>query len=122
MISRYARCLIFVFLALGLSVLAIPTRGIRIRAAATGQGCGAATPWTFDTKNHSNQTIGDRSFLVHIPAKYNSNTTHPVVFSFHGYGEDDLKQERISGFSREGNWIDSKVAIRTIVFVPSLPG
>lgn len=72
-------------------------------------GCGSNLSWTFNAENHFNHTIGDRSFLVHIPAKYNFNTTHPVVFSFHGYGEDGLEQERISGFSEERNLIDGKV-------------
>ncbi|KAJ7895653.1 carbohydrate esterase family 1 protein [Mycena olivaceomarginata] len=85
-------------------------------------GCGSKLSWTFNAENHYNHTIGDRSFLVHIPAKYNFNTTHPVVFSFHGYGEDGLEQERISGFSEEGNLIDGKEIVAVYPLAAYGPG
>lgn len=107
MISSYADRLIFVSVALVLSVLAVPHKGVP--RAITSPGCGSDTPWVFDYNDHSDQAIGDRSFLVHLPQRYNLNTPHPVVLSFHGYGEDDLQQERISGFSKAGNTIDDKV-------------
>ncbi|KAJ6450221.1 hypothetical protein DFH09DRAFT_1066419 [Mycena vulgaris] len=71
-------------------------------------GCTSSTSWTFDSKNHSNQTIGNRSFLVHVPAKYNPRTAYPVVLSFHGYGESDMTQEKITGLSTDGYLIDGK--------------
>ncbi|KAJ7744679.1 Alpha/Beta hydrolase protein, partial [Mycena metata] len=71
--------------------------------------CGSNTSWTFDSDGHSTQTLGDRTFLVHVPAKWNMTRPHPVVLSFHGYGEDAQVQERISGFSKKGNLIDGSV-------------
>ncbi|KAJ7672119.1 Alpha/Beta hydrolase protein [Mycena rosella] len=73
-------------------------------------GCNSTVSWTFDSSGHSNQTLGNRSFLVHIPAEYNPTTTpaYPVVLSFHGYGKDDQHQEDITGFSTDGYVIDGK--------------
>ncbi|KAJ6593176.1 Alpha/Beta hydrolase protein [Mycena capillaripes] len=123
MISSYVDRLIFVSAALVLSVLAVPTIGPESRpTAATSAGCGSDTPWVFDYNAHSDQAIGDRSFLVHIPQRYNSNTPHPVVLSFHGYGEDDLQQEHISGFSEEENTIDGKGIIAVYPLAAFGPG
>lgn len=91
------------------SVVAIVVSRSEPKKISPTAGCGSKPSWTFNAENHYNHTIGDRSFLVHIPAKYNFSMTHPVVLSFHGYGEDGLEQERISGFSEEGNLIDGKV-------------
>jgi len=109
MFSQYAIHLIFLSPVLVLSSLAA--------------GCGSTTSWTFDGDNHSNQTIGgNRTFLVHIPANYSLNTTHPVVLSFHGYGEDDEIQEKITGFSKEGNLIDGKGIIAVYPLAAYGPG
>jgi hypothetical protein len=72
-------------------------------------GCGSASAWYFDANNHANVTIVDRSFLVHIPAAYDMNTPHAVVLSFHGFKQDDLEQEKISGFSERGLKLNGKV-------------
>jgi hypothetical protein len=72
-------------------------------------GCGAPSPWAFDSTHHSNQTIGDRAFYVHIPASYNPNVPHAVVLSFHGFKGNDLQQEEISGFSQSGLKINGQV-------------
>ncbi|KAJ7189010.1 carbohydrate esterase family 1 protein [Mycena filopes] len=104
--------------------------GLILRAAASlgttdvDAGCGSNTTWTFDADGHSNQTLGDRMFLVHVPAKYEWNTTHPhpVVLSFHGYGENDVVQERISGFSKEGNLIDGMGIIAVYPLAEYGPG
>ncbi|KAJ6631345.1 Alpha/Beta hydrolase protein [Mycena sp. CBHHK59/15] len=83
--------------------------------------CGSMA-WTFDSNNHLNQTIGNRSFLVHIPAKYDPNTTHAVVLSFHGYGADDREQEEITGLSKDGNLIDNKGIIAVYPLAAYGPG
>jgi hypothetical protein len=49
------------------------------------------------------------SFYVHIPASYNPNVPHAVVLSFHGFKEDDVQQEEISGFSQSGLEINDRV-------------
>jgi hypothetical protein len=72
-------------------------------------GCGIPSPWTFDSTHHSNQSIGDRSFYVHIPPSYNPNVPHAVVLSYHGYEEDDVIQEKISAFSQQGFLINNQV-------------
>ncbi|KAJ7198469.1 alpha/beta-hydrolase [Mycena pura] len=84
--------------------------------------CNSTSSWTFDSSNHSNQTIGDRSFLVHIPAQYNADTPHPVVLSFHGYGMDDRTQEHITGFSKDGLFIDGKGIIAVYPLAAYGPG
>ncbi|KAF7362492.1 hypothetical protein MVEN_00596900 [Mycena venus] len=125
-LPKYTSRLIFCF-ALALSVSGIPTCRLTPRptggpTTTTESGCGSATSWSFNNEDHSNQTIGDRSFLVHIPPKYNPNTTHAVVLSFHGYGEDDREQERISGFSEERNLIDGKGIIAVYPLAVYGPG
>ncbi|KAJ7133700.1 hypothetical protein C8R43DRAFT_894991 [Mycena crocata] len=86
-------------------------------------GCGSDTmSWTFNRNNHSNQTIGNRSFLVHLPAKYSFNMAHPVVLSFHGYGETDENQEEITGFSQDANLIDDKGIIAVYPMAAYGPG
>ncbi|KAJ6534018.1 alpha/beta-hydrolase [Mycena vulgaris] len=91
-------------------------------ALVAAAGCASSTSWTFDSTNHSNQTIGDRSFLVHIPANYNPQTEHAVVLSFHGYGASDAKQEKITGFSKAGNLIDGKGIIAVYPLAAFGPG
>lgn len=77
--------------------------------SGTSPGCGIAPTWTFSSTHHSNQTLGDRTFLVHIPAVYDPNTSHPVVLSYHGAHGTDVHQELLSGFSEKGVKINSKV-------------
>ena len=72
-------------------------------------GCGLAPPWNFDAHNRANVTMGDRSFLVHIPASYDSTTPHAMVLSFHGFKRNDVNQEKISGFSDKGIELNGKV-------------
>ena len=86
-------------------------RSADMSASAASSGCGSATAWQFDTSNHANVTMEDRSFLVHIPAAYNANTPHAVVLSFHGFQEDDLNQEMISGLSEKGLKLNGKVRV-----------
>jgi hypothetical protein len=73
--------------------------------------CGKPSPWKFDSTHHSNQTLGDRSFYVHIPPHYNHNIPHPVVLSYHGYHKDDIEQEKCSGFSDAGLKINDLVCV-----------
>jgi poly(3-hydroxybutyrate) depolymerase len=84
-------------------------RSADMSASSASSGCGSTTAWQFDADNHSNVTMEDRSFLVHIPAAYNANTPHAVVLSFHGFQEDDLNQEMISGLSEKGLKLNGKV-------------
>lgn len=72
-------------------------------------GCGSVSFWKFDDTNHCNVTMGSRTFLVHIPPTYDTNVRHPVVLSFHGYGDNDTFQERITGFSESNLQIDGRV-------------
>ena len=81
-------------------------------------GCGLTSAWTFDADGHYNATMGNRSFLVHVPPSYTSNTPYPVVLSFHGYGDDDTWQEHITGFSEPGIQINNQVSFMT----GSVPG
>ena len=78
-------------------------------ASKATSGCGLAPTWDFDEDNHANITIGDRSFLVHIPAAYDATSPHAVVLSFHGFKRNDLKQEKVSGLSEKGLKLNGKV-------------
>ncbi|KAJ7130339.1 hypothetical protein C8R44DRAFT_872150 [Mycena epipterygia] len=71
-------------------------------------GCSQASTWQFDDTNHANITMGDRSFLVHIPANYNSTTPHALVVSFHGFKANAKEQELITSFSDEGLTLNGK--------------
>jgi hypothetical protein len=77
-------------------------------------GCSGTSTWKFDSTHHSNRTIGNRSFYVHIPPSYKSNVAHAVVLSFHGYKGSDLKQEKISSLSNRGLTINGKVGLNII--------
>lgn len=72
-------------------------------------GCGANTTWQFDAGGHDNVTMGNRSFLVHIPTDYNASTPHAMVISYHGFKENDNNQETISQFSEEGLTLNGRV-------------
>jgi polyhydroxybutyrate depolymerase len=83
--------------------------GLKSRRKNFNSGCGSASAWKFDDTNHSNVTMGSRTFLVHVPPTYDFNVQHPVVLSFHGYGDNDTFQELITGFSESHLQIDGRV-------------
>jgi hypothetical protein len=85
----------------------LPT--LNIASSHASSGCGVESSWQFDSTNHANITMGGRSFLVHIPPSYIATTPHALVLSYHGFGEDDLNQEKISGLSQQGLKINGKV-------------
>jgi polyhydroxybutyrate depolymerase len=45
----------------------------------------------------------DRSFLVHVPTKYDGTTRMPVVFDFHGLGGNSNQQKQLSGWASLGD-------------------
>lgn len=71
-------------------------------------GCSQASSWDFDDTNHANITMGDRSFLIHIPTNYNPTTPHALVLSFHGFKANAKKQELITGLSEKGLTLNGK--------------
>ncbi|KAJ7440180.1 alpha/beta-hydrolase [Mycena latifolia] len=71
-------------------------------------GCSDNSDWEFDETNHANITMGDRSFLVHIPANYDHATPHALVVSFHGFKGNAKKQEKITGLSEKGLLLNGK--------------
>lgn len=75
---------------------------------SNASGCGAPSPWKFDDTGHLNVTMGDRSFLIHLPLAYKDDEAHPLVFSFHGFKANDSKQEEITGFSQPGLTLNGK--------------
>ncbi|KAI0917297.1 hypothetical protein AcW2_007466 [Taiwanofungus camphoratus] len=84
--------------SLPLAVLA--AAAIFVAPARASPGCNlSSSPWQFDSTGHANQTIGDRWYYVHLPPSYQQNVSHPVVLSYHGYGESAPIQEYISGLS-----------------------
>jgi hypothetical protein len=102
------------FLASGLHALSLPAKRVTTSA------------WDFDDSGHANITLQlpyeeddytinptmvTRSFYVHVPPSYSSSGEYPLVFSFHGYGDNDTFQEYISGFSDEDITINNKVRV-----------
>ncbi|KAJ7072928.1 alpha/beta-hydrolase [Mycena amicta] len=85
-------------------------------------GCNANSSWVFDATNHSNQTLGTRSFWVHVPPSYNASTAHPLVVSFHGYDEDERIHEEATGFSKEKLLIAGKGLIAVYPLAAYGPG
>jgi poly(3-hydroxybutyrate) depolymerase len=72
--------------------------------AARSSGCGKALSSGLMGGGHShNISISsggrNRSFLLHLPPRYRSNVSAPVIFSFHGRGKNALEQELLSQFS-----------------------
>lgn len=64
-------------------------------------GCGTTPPTPPGTTRQQSLFVGHRtrSYLVHIPAGYDSATPTPLVLSFHGHGSSDYAQERATGLS-----------------------
>lgn len=83
-------------------------------------GCGSTPSWSFNKEGHHTRSLNGRSYLVHIPASYNVNTSHPTVLSFHAFEEDPQNQELISGFSAAGLEINGTVSTSKTVSYLSL--
>lgn len=112
------------YLASGLHALTLPAKRVTTSA------------WDFDDSGHANITfnlayegtevdinptaVQTRSFYVHIPPSYDSSVEYPLVFSFHGYGDNDTFQEYISGFSDSNITINNKPIIA--VYPDAAPG
>ncbi|KAF7294074.1 hypothetical protein MKEN_01454000 [Mycena kentingensis (nom. inval.)] len=102
--------------------LCMLTALIRSTLATPSLGCTANSSWAFDATNHANQTLGNRSFWVHLPAGYNATLAHPLVLSFHGYDEDDRIHEQDTGFSKEKLLIAGKGIIAVYPLASYGPG
>ncbi|KAI0927690.1 hypothetical protein AcV5_008163 [Taiwanofungus camphoratus] len=93
------------------------------RLAEASSGCDlSSTPWKFDKTGHSNQTLGDRSFWVHLPSTYKPDVPHPVVLSYHGSNSSSRRQEHISGFSQHGLTINKTGIIAVYPMAAYGPG
>ena len=51
-----------------------------------------------------------RSYIIHLPSKYNINKPAPVIFSFHGLTRTAASQEALSQFDNE-DWNPDAIAI-----------
>ncbi|KAK8213378.1 hypothetical protein M8818_002677 [Zalaria obscura] len=77
--------------------------------AGSSTGCGKALPAGLkkggigqsNKLNFTTSTGAKRTLLLHIPTNYDPNIPAPLVFSFHGRGEDGSQQERLSKLSDE---------------------
>lgn len=69
--------------------------------AAKSAGCGKAVSSTLkrggigssNTVSFTTSSGVKRTFLLHVPTKYDVNTATPLIFSFHGRGENGAAQE-----------------------------
>ncbi|MCY1033506.1 alpha/beta hydrolase-fold protein [Corallococcus sp. BB11-1] len=68
------------------------------RTACAGLTVAAGTyDWTVE---HDGRT---RAYRVHVPTGYDATKPTPVVFSFHGFGSNEVEQEALSAFSTLGD-------------------
>lgn len=104
---------VVIFLVVAAALIGGLVGGLKHRHKKTPSGCGSTSAWTFDASGHYNATMGDRSFLVHVPPGYTSQTQYPLVLSFHGYGDNDTWQEHITGLSEPGLQINNQVRFQT---------
>ncbi|KAJ7201083.1 carbohydrate esterase family 1 protein, partial [Mycena pura] len=108
---------VYTLFALFLAVSSVHALPLRRLSATTSPaqpptnataGCSQASLFQFDDTNHANITLGGRSFLVHIPAKYDPATPHALVVSYHGFKSNAKEQERITGLSAQGLTLNGK--------------
>ncbi|KAG8862633.1 hypothetical protein FRB96_001192 [Tulasnella sp. 330] len=73
----------------------------------TTTGCGVHAI-DFNSSGHATRTLSGRTYLLHIPANYDSSKTHAVVLSYHGYDGTSAQQEILSQFSDPGVLINGR--------------
>ncbi|KAI4741432.1 hypothetical protein E4T50_08152 [Aureobasidium sp. EXF-12298] len=73
---------------------------------SAGRGCGSALPAGSRAGGPTTQFFIDsagfrRSFSVHVPSSYDTNSAAPLIFAFHGRSETPTNIEGYSDFSSE---------------------
>ena len=79
-------------------------------ASATAAGCGKPLPaglkagrsGTFSF-NTTDPKYTQRTYILHLPSKYDANKPSPVIFSYHGLTRTAASQEALSQFDN-GAW------------------
>jgi len=61
---------------------------------------GTSTPITIPVNPATSEGHHTRTFIVHVPATYDSRHSYAVVLFFHGYGGHVTDMDRSSGFSQ----------------------
>ena len=64
-------------------------------------GCGRPAPGPAGATTAMHLVSGglDRTYTVHVPARYNPHRPYPLLLSFHGHKRTSQYQEELSGFS-----------------------
>ncbi|PLB54532.1 putative ferulic acid esterase [Aspergillus steynii IBT 23096] len=87
-----------------------------LTTAAGSNGCGKPLPKHQSAGGDSHQTHfttsdgTERTYLIHIPSNYDTNTPVPLIFSFHGRSGNSANQEGLSQFSNE-DWNPNGIAV-----------
>ncbi len=89
------------FYGLTLAGNLIPQFSSTLRQPGTA-GCG--THHTVDGVSRDFEVLSNgrnRTYRIHLPSSYDPNVPAPLVFSYHGHGQDMVKQETLSQFSND---------------------
>ena len=92
----------YTFYALAFAGFVLSASGSNLRPRCTA---GCTKPHTVDgvSKDYEISTGGrNRTYRIHLPSNYNPNTPAPLVLSYHGHGQNMVKQEALSQFSNDG--------------------
>lgn len=104
MIQQFSLCLTSIF-----ALVVLPSE-----SAPLSSGCGKSLPTGFTLGQTVSMEIPAtngqpvRHYKVHLPANYQNNRGHAIVFSFHGHNGNMAKQEDLSQLSLEGLLINDE--------------
>jgi polyhydroxybutyrate depolymerase len=73
-----------------------------VSSPVTSKGCDKPAPISPGTSVYENLNSNGitRSYLLYIPPHYDPHSSYPLVLNFHGHNSTDLKQARLSGFTK----------------------
>ncbi len=65
--------------------------------AQVGTGSGTTTTYTIQAPNPAGTNVS-RTYSVYVPTSYNSSSSMPLMFCYHGTGSNSLQIEQLTGF------------------------
>ena len=89
------------FYALTLVGHLLPLSASNIRSGSTA---GCTKPHTVDGVSKDLEISSDgrnRTYRIHLPSSYDTNTPAPLIISYHGHGQNMVEQEILSQFSND---------------------
>jgi len=80
-----------------------PAESAKAALVAPQPACAASRLARGDSEGALEHAGVRRSFLVHVPARYDGKTRVPLVIDMHGWGSDAAQQAAISGFREKAD-------------------